>query len=118
MDWLILKTFLTLFLIIGLMFGILLIVRKYFYRKPQFVDESFKILASLPISQKDPFGHSKKAIYVIKVFNKAVMVGISENAIASLGEISDPDIIQRLESASSSRERKSFADVLKGITLR
>lgn len=124
MDWLIFKTFLSLALIIGLMFGILLVVRKFFYAKPHFINENLRVLTSLSISQKDPFGHPKKAIYLIKVFNKVMMVGVSDNSISSLGEITDSEIIQKLESIGTGsgrtgssfagQVRKNFADILKG----
>jgi len=118
MDWLIFKTFLALVLIVGLMFVILFVLRKYFHAKPHFVNENLRILTSLAISQKDPFGQPKKAIYVIKVFNKVMMVGMSENSIASLGEITDSDVIQKLESASSLQHRKSFAEIFRGMSSR
>jgi len=128
MDWLIFKTFFALVLIVGLMFGILFILRKYFRAKPLFVNENLRILTSLAISQKDPFGQPKKAIYIIKVFNKVVMVGVSDNSIATLGEITDSDVIQKLESAVSSTRKsssgfagqvkKNFSDILKGMSPR
>jgi len=124
MDWLIIKTFLALALIVGLMFGVLFIMRKYIHAKPHFVNENLRILTSLAIAQKDPFGQPKKAIYVVKVFNKVLMVGVSDNSIASLGEITDSDVIQKLESAVDSTHKisssfagqvkRSFAEILSG----
>ncbi|MGO9482696.1 MAG: FliO/MopB family protein [Candidatus Kryptoniota bacterium] len=111
MDWLIFKTFLTLALIIGLMFVILFIMRKYFQTKPRYVNENLKVLTSLAIQPK-------KTVYVIKAFNKVMMVGVSENSIASLGEITDPDVVQKLEASGASQQRKTFAEMLKGLSPR
>jgi len=116
MDWLIIKTFFALALIVGLMFVLLFFLRKYLQTKPRLVNENLRILAFLPISQKDPFGQPKKAIYVVKVFNKVMMVGVSENSIASLGEITDSEVMQKLESAAISQNRKSFTEIFKGMT--
>jgi len=109
MDWLIFNTFLTLVLIIGLMFGLLVVVRKYFYPKPHFVNENLKVLTSLSLQPK-------KAIYMVKAFNKVMLVGVSDNAIASLGEITDADVLQKLESAPP--RAKGFAEMLKGLSIR
>ncbi|MFZ1081865.1 MAG: flagellar biosynthetic protein FliO [Candidatus Kryptoniota bacterium] len=111
MDWLIFKTFLTLALIFGLMFVILFIMRKYFNTKPRFVNENLKVLTSLNIQ-------AKKAVYIIKAFNKVIVVGVSDNAIASLGEITDTDVIQKLETTGGIQQRRSFADILKGLSPR
>lgn len=111
MDWLIFKTFSTLLLIIGLMFVILFVVRKYLYAKPHFANENMKILTSMNLQPK-------KAIYLIKAFNKIMLIGVSDNAIASLGEITDSDVLQELEAAVEKQQGKGFAEILRGFSFR
>ncbi|MCL4510594.1 MAG: flagellar biosynthetic protein FliO [Bacteroidetes bacterium] len=111
MDWLIVKTFLTMILIVGLMFALLIVARKYFYGKPHFVNENMKVLAAMNLQPK-------KAIYLVKVFNKALLVGVSDNAIASLGEITDSEVLQKLDAAGEKRRGKGFAEILKGFSQR
>ena len=111
MDWLILKTFLTLVFIVALMFGILFVVRKYLYVKPHFADDNLKVLTSLHLQPK-------KAVYLVKVFNKVMLVGVSDNSIAALGEITDSEVLHKLESTESTRRGKGFSEILKGMSLK
>lgn len=108
MDWLIVKTFLTMILIVGMMFVVLIFVRKYFYAKPQFVDENLRIVTSISLQPK-------KSIYLVKVFDKVMLVGVSDNAIASLGEVTDPETLRRIDDSGSKRRVKGFAEVLNSI---
>jgi flagellar biosynthetic protein FliO len=109
MDWLIVKTFLTMFLIVGMMFGLLLVVRKYFFVKPRFVNDNLKVLSSMSLQPK-------KSIFLVKVFDRIMLVGVSDNAIASLGEITDGEVLQKLESSVQKPGFKGFSDILKGFT--
>ncbi|HUI29762.1 MAG TPA: flagellar biosynthetic protein FliO [Candidatus Acidoferrales bacterium] len=111
MDWLILKTFLTLVFIIALMFGVLFVVRKYFHARPHFVNNNLKVLTSLHLQPK-------KAIYLVRVFNKVMLVGVSDNNIATLGEITDSEILNKLETSEAAGHGKGFAEILKGFSLR
>ncbi len=111
MDWLILRTFLTLIFIIGLMFAMLFVARKYFFARPRFANENMKILTSMNLQPK-------KAIYLIKAFNKVMLVGVSDNAISSLGEITDSDVLRSLEAAVEKQQGKGFAEILKGFSLK
>ena len=105
MDWLIIKTFLTLVFIFGLMFGVLFIVRKYLYAKPNFVNDNLRVLTSLSLQPK-------KAVYLIKVFDIVMLVGVSDNGIAALGEITDSEVLHKLETSGSVRHGKGFAEIL------
>ncbi|HQT91818.1 MAG TPA: flagellar biosynthetic protein FliO [Candidatus Kryptobacter bacterium] len=109
MDWLIVKTFLTMLVLIGMMFGLLLVVRKYFYTKPQFVNDNLKVLSSMSLQPK-------KSIYLVKVFDRVMLVGVSDNSIASLGEITDADVLQKLESSGQKQGLKGFSEILRAFT--
>lgn len=95
----------TLLFIFALMFGVLFIVRKYLHTKPHFVNDNLKILTSLHLQPK-------KAIYLIKVFDKVMLVGVSDNSISALGEISSSEILHKLEASESARHGKGFAEIL------
>ncbi len=105
MDWLILKTFLTLVFIVAAMFGVLFAARKYLRLRPQFADENLKVLTTLHLQPK-------KAVYLVQVFDKALLVGVSDNSIAALGEITDPEVLRKIRTAGSTHHGKGFAEIL------
>ncbi len=109
MDWLIVKASLTMLLIVGLMFGLMLVVRRYFYAKPRFANDNMRVLSSMSLQPK-------KSIYLVRVFNKVMLVGVSDNSIASLGEITDDEVLRQLESSGEKSRMKGFTDILKGFT--
>jgi len=111
MSWLVVKTFLMLGFIFALMVGVLFVVRKYFYSKPQFASTDLKVLTSVHLQPK-------KTIFLVKVFNKVMLVGVSDSSIASLGEITDPETLNKLETGESSHRGKVFSEILKGLSLR
>lgn len=108
MDWLIIKSLLTLSLIIALMFGLLIIAKKFFLSKPRFGNGEVRVVNMIALQPK-------KAIYLVKVFNRVILVGVSDNAIASLGEINDPDAVQKLEISAGKGSQGGFYEILKGF---
>ena len=111
MDWLILKTFFTMAFIVGLMIVLLLVVKKYFYAKPRLMNENMKVLMTMNLQPK-------KSIYLVNVFGKVMLVGVSDNTIASLGEITDSDVLTKIEAAGEAHKAKGFAEILKGFSQR
>lgn len=111
MDWLILKTFLTLVFIVGLMVVLLFAVRKYFYTKPHLLNDNMKVLMTMNLQPK-------KAIYLVKIFSRVMLVGVSDNAMTSLGEITDAELLQKIESSGDVHKGKGFSEILKGFTQR
>ncbi|MCL5020483.1 MAG: flagellar biosynthetic protein FliO [Bacteroidetes bacterium] len=95
-------------LIVGLMFVVLVAVRKYLYKKPQFVDDNLKVLTSISLQPK-------KAIFLVKVFGRVMLVGVSDNAIAPLGEIMDPEALQKINEAGARRRGKGFSEILASL---
>ena len=108
MDGMVVKAFLTMLMIVGLMFGLLIVVRKYVFAKPKIADENMKVLSTISLQPK-------KAIYLVKIFDKVMLVGVSDNAMAALGEITDGDALQKLDSATQKKTFKGFSDILKGF---
>ncbi|MCL4539914.1 MAG: flagellar biosynthetic protein FliO [Bacteroidetes bacterium] len=111
MDWLILKTFFTMVFIVGLMVVLLIVVRKYFYTKPRLMNDNMKILMTMNLQPK-------KAIYLVKVFGKVMLVGVSDSTISSLGEITDSEVLHQIETAGEVQKGKGFAEILKGLSQR
>jgi flagellar protein FliO/FliZ len=111
MDWLILKTFFTMAFIVGLMIVLLLVVKKYFYAKPRLMNENMKVLMTMNLQPK-------KSIYLVNVFGKVMLVGVGDNTIASLGEITDSEVLMKIEAAGEAHKTKGFAEILKGFSQR
>jgi flagellar biosynthetic protein FliO len=111
MDWLVVKAFLTMMMIVGLMFALLIVVRKYFFNKPHVSNNNMKVLSSLSLQPK-------KSIYLVKVFNKVMLVGTSDNSIAALGEITDDETLEMIETTQQKKQIGGFAELLKGLSLK
>lgn len=108
MDGMVVRAFVTMLMIVGLMFGLLVVVRKYLFAKPKIADENMRVISTINLQPK-------KAIYLVKIFDKVMLVGVSENAMAALGEITDGNALQKLESAMQKNTFKGFSDILKGF---
>ncbi len=111
MDWLVVRAFLTMMMIVGLMFALLVVVRKYFFNRPNISNENMKVLSSLSLQPK-------KSIFLVKVFNKVMLVGISDNSIAALGEITDEETLEIIDATAQRKQMKGFSEILKGISLK
>ena len=111
MDWLVIRAFLTMMMIVGLMFALLVVVRKYLFNRPNISNENMKVLSSLSLQPK-------KSIFLVKVFNKVMLVGISDNSIAALGEITDEETLEIIDATAQRKQMKSFSEILRGISLK
>ncbi len=111
MDWMVVKAFLTMMMIVGLMFAILVVVRKYLFNRPNIPNDNMKVLSSLSLQPK-------KSIFLVKVFNKVMLVGISDNSIAALGEITDDETLEIIEASTRRKQMKGFTEILKGLSLK
>lgn len=111
MDWLVVRAFLTMMMIVGLMFALLIVVRKYFFNKPRLTNDNMRVLSSISLQPK-------KSIFLVKIFNKVMLVGVSDNSVASLGEITDEETLELLETSSQKKQIKGFSEILKGFSLK
>lgn len=111
MDWMVVKAFMTMMIIVGLMFALLIAVRKFLFNKPHLNNDNLKVLSTLSLQPK-------KSIFIVKIFNKIMLVGVSDNSMAALGEITDDDTLKMLESADQKKQMKGFSEILKGFTLK
>ena len=109
-PWLIVQVVLYLALIVGLIYLTLYVLRKYVYRPPLqgAAQAHLRVLTSV-------FVAPKKAIYLVKVVDRILVLGATDSGMTTLAEITDPEAIGRLEAAlqaDSGRSDKTFADYL------
>ncbi len=92
MTWVILKTFLSFALILFLMAVLFYALKKFYPNVPGFSspDPGMRIYGRLQIQPR-------KSIYIVRVLNKVLVLGISENSINVLSELNDPEIIKVLD---------------------
>jgi flagellar biogenesis protein FliO len=92
MGWVLLKTLFSLVAVIGLMFGTVLLLRKFF------VGNNSKLLQMPDI---EIIGRRviqpKNSVLVLKIYNKVLIVGISEKGMHPLSEITDQTTINEIE---------------------
>jgi flagellar biogenesis protein FliO len=121
MGWVLLKTLGSLVAVLGLMFALVVVLKKYLY--------GFQSTRSTLISI-DVLGQRviqpKRSIVVVKVLNKVFIIGMTEEGMQMLGEIDDEDVLQWInenttkdEASIQSRTKKmsgngnrSFTEVL------
>lgn len=112
LGWLLLKTAGSLLLIIGLIIGTVFVIKKYFRNHlPGAIHlDSLQILARLPLQQK-------QSLALIKVFERIVLVGITESSITLLSEYTDAQEVQKILAAlrqpSSPLGRDTFFGMMK-----
>jgi len=97
----IVKTFLSFFLIITLMFLAFYILRKFHLPVSNFYSSEvgMRIYGRLQIQPR-------KSVYIVRVLNRILIIGVSENSINLLSEINDPEFIRALDELYSPVERK------------
>ena len=92
MEWLLVKTLGSLLGVLGLMVGIVVVLRKYVYK-----GES----AGSPIVEVDVLGHRalgpKRSVHVLRVLDKVIVIGVTESGMASLAEISDAESLHTID---------------------
>jgi flagellar biogenesis protein FliO len=124
MEWIILRTLLSLAAIVALMLGLAYLVKKYLHAGKG-VRRSLIDVELLGHRSLQP----RTAVYVIKVLNRVIVVGASEHGMQTLSEITDPEVLASVEDslmAGSSGPRwfpgvkadgaggaRSFSDFLK-----
>ena len=98
MEYPIAKALLTLVAAIILLGGLLVVVKRFAALKSQTpLGSSMKLLSRLPLSPKHQ-------IALVKIADKVLIVGIADNSLSLLGEISDPDEIRHLLEAAAKEQ--------------
>ncbi len=89
MEWVMLKTLFSLAAVLGLMFVLLFVVKKFFYgggSKPSSV-VNIEILGSRTLAPK-------RSVYVLQVMEKVIVVGMTEQGMHTLTEM-EGSVIQK-----------------------
>ena len=92
MEWIILRTLLSLAAIIALMLGLAFLVKKYLHagKGPRRSIVEVELLGHRSLQPRT-------TVHVIKVLNRVIVVGTSEKGMQTLSEISDPETLASLE---------------------
>ena len=92
MEWILVKTLLSLLAVVALMVGLLLVLKKYVYagRLGSSSTVEIKVLGQRTLQPK-------RSVYVLKVMNKLIVVGSSENGLQTLTEIADTESLAEVE---------------------
>jgi flagellar biosynthetic protein FliO len=97
---LVIKTIFSFSVVVILMFGFLYALRKFYLKIPNPSSLSMKIYARLQIQPK-------KSIYIVRILNKVLILGVAENSISILSEINDPEMIRILDELEISETGKN-----------
>lgn len=94
MEWIVVKTFLSLAAVIALMFGIVFVMRKYLAggRASSSAIVDMRIIGTMALQPK-------RSVSVLKVMNKVLIVGMTEEGMQALGEINDGESIRAINEA-------------------
>lgn len=122
MEWIVVKSLLSLGAVILLMIGVVFVMKKFVYGRQSSSSQivEMKVIGTLMIQPK-------RSVSVIKVMDTIFVIGVSEDGMQSLGEISDAKSLSQIderlagESAqggwftrkSSQSTSVSFAEALK-----
>ena len=100
MEWMVVKAFVSLCAVLGLMTGIVIVLRKYANKSqgsnPSVV--SVEVLGHRMITQK-------RSVHVLKVLNKIIVVGVTEGGMTSLGEIDDDGSLREVDNRMALRSQ-------------
>jgi flagellar biogenesis protein FliO len=92
MEWIIVRTLLSLAAIIALMLGLAFVVKKYMHAgkggRRSLVDVELLGHRSL---------QPRTAVYVLRVLNRVIVVGTTEHGMQTLSEMSDPETLAAVE---------------------
>lgn len=105
--WDVIQIFLILGAMAGIMYGMLFLVKKYFYsfEKKGGADSRVQVLSTQAILPK-------KYISIIK-FNDAVyMLGVADQSVSLIDKV-DPSYLEKTEKAETSEEKQNFLKLLK-----
>jgi len=101
MEWIAFKAILSLIFVLLLMGIVLYLMKKYLFGKSTLATLSgidMQVMGILSL-------HPKKTIHVVKILNKYFIVGVTEQSIQLISEISDDESIRSLINFEQSQYR-------------
>jgi flagellar biogenesis protein FliO len=96
-----LKTLFALAAVLGLMFLVVVLMKRFFLSGPRGGSE---VVAIEVLSQKSL--QPKRQIFVVKVLNKVMVLSSTEHGIQAVGEIDDEAVIQSIEQRQGELQRE------------
>lgn len=92
MEWMLVKTFVSLLGVLALMAGIVIVFKKYGYKGqvPGTSVVGVEVLGSRMLAPK-------RSVHVLKVLNRVIVVGVTEGGMTSLSEIDDDETLRVVE---------------------
>lgn len=113
MSGMFLQAFGSLVLVIALIFAVLFLLKKFVYKNQNFSgglrgNNDFKIIGQIMLQPK-------KYIYVLKFFDRLLVIGLTDNQINILSEITDKDTLNKIEASLETPKNvnKNFLSHLK-----
>ncbi|RMF59894.1 MAG: flagellar biosynthetic protein FliO [Calditrichaeota bacterium] len=90
-GWMVFKALGSLIIIFFLIVGLVYLLKKYWGKQlgGGIRQENFQILARLPL-------HPKQSLALVRVFDRILLIGITENNITLLSEYNNPQDIQKI----------------------
>lgn len=92
MEWIVVKTFVSLAAVIALMVGVVFVMKKYLYggksSSANIVD--MKVIGTMMLQPK-------RSVSVLKVMDKVLIIGVTEAGMETLGEINDRESVKEID---------------------
>lgn len=102
MEWIVAKTFLSLTAVIALMIGVVFLMKKYMFAgqasSANIID--MKVVGTMMLQPK-------RSVSVLKVMNKVIIIGVMEDGMQTLGEISDEKSLNQIEEKLASPQART-----------
>jgi flagellar biogenesis protein FliO len=109
MEWALVKTFFSLVAVLALMVGVVWFLKKTVYGKVQ---------GGSSLVDIDVLGHRmlqpKRSIFVVKVADKLIVVGVTEAGMHELTEITDAETLRNIDLRKEQQNATSFWHSMKG----
>jgi len=102
MEWLVVKTVLSLAAVLGLMFVLVLALKKFVYRGANGRTDSVEIEV---LGQR--MLQPRRSVHVLRVMDKIVVVGMTEHGMHALTELSGPEVTAKLAARREAARREA-----------
>ena len=102
MEWLVVKTVLSLAAVLGLMFVLVLALKKFVYRGANGRTDSVEIEV---LGQR--MLQPRRSVHVLRVMDKIVVVGMTEHGMHALTELSGPEVTAKLAARREAARRET-----------
>lgn len=105
--WSFVKMLTTLVVVIGLMIGAMVLMKKYFYQSPG-TSESSDMIHVISSYYLGP----KKSIMLVEVLGQIILLGVSDHQMSMLTTLTEPDAMDKLRSLRTKEGIRPISDPL------